>query len=90
MFEECWQFHSSFERKEEIVEQYKNLGGNSSVRAFTIGDDYIEVRFNGGSVYRYSYRSAGSDKIEQMKKLARQGRGLNSFIMRYVKMSYER
>ena len=72
------------------MEQYRNLNGNSNVRAFFIGDDYIDVLFDGGEVYRYSYRSAGSDKIEQMKKLARQGRGLNSFIMRYVKMSYER
>lgn len=72
------------------MEQYRNLNGNSNVRAFFIGDNYIDVLFDGGAVYRYSYRSAGMDKIEQMKKLARQGWGLNSFIMRHARKNYER
>ena len=69
---------------------YKNLDGNSSVRAFLIGDKYIEVQFNNGSIYRYSYKSAGIANVEQMKRMAIQGRGLNSFIMRNVKDKYER
>lgn len=72
------------------MEQYKNLGGNSNIKAFSIGDDYIDVFFGGGATYRYSYRSAGSAKVEQMKKLARQGWGLNSYIMRYARKDYER
>ena len=69
---------------------YNNLGGNSNVRAFSIGVDYIDVQFNGGSVYRYSYRSAGREKVEQMKRLAVQGIGLNSYIMRNARKDYER
>ena len=34
---------------------YKNLGGNSNIYAFLIGADYIDVQFNGGKIYRYSY-----------------------------------
>lgn len=69
---------------------YKNLGGNSNIYAFSIGDDYINVQFNGGRIYKYSYRSAGIDKVEQMKKLAVQGQGLNSYIMRKARYNYER
>lgn len=69
---------------------YKNLGGNSNIRAYFIGEDYIDVQFNGGAVYRYSYVSAGREKVEQMKSLAIQGVGLNSFIMRYARKNYER
>lgn len=68
---------------------YSNLGGNSNIRAFLIGDDYIDVEFNGGSVYRYSYKSAGREHVEQMKILAIQGSGLNSYIMRNVRTAYE-
>ena len=70
--------------------QYKNLGGNSNIHAFSIGTNFIDVQFNGGKTYKYSYYSAGREKVEQMKRLAIQGQGLNSYIMRYVKYNYER
>lgn len=69
---------------------YKNLGGNSSVRTFSIGTDYIDVQFSSGTPYRYSYKSAGIEKVEQMKKLAISGRGLGSYINRYAKYDYEK
>lgn len=70
------------------MQLYENRGDNSNIRAFEIGKDYIDVQFNGGKIYRYSYNSAGKDKIENMKKLALQGCGLNSYIMRYAKKDY--
>lgn len=72
------------------MENYSNLNGNSSVTAFEIGQDFIIVTFSDGSQYLYTYRSAGGAHIEQMKNLARAGRGLNSYIMRYVKTLYEK
>ena len=45
------------------MEQYLNLGGNSNVKAYSIGQDYIDVVFGRGARYRYSYRSAGIDKV---------------------------
>ncbi len=69
---------------------YKNLGGNSNIYAFLIGTDYIDVQFNGGKVYRYSYYSAGKAKVDQTKRLAMQGQGLNSYIMRNARDDYER
>ena len=68
---------------------YKNLGGNSGIRAYLTGTDRIDVQFDSGKIYRYSYRSAGRDKVEQMKKLAVQGQGLNSYITKNVRKDYE-
>jgi len=72
------------------MERYKNVGGDSGVTGYEIGSDYIRVQFSDGSVYLYTYASAGSNNIEQMKKLAKAGKGLNSFINRNVRKSYER
>ena len=69
---------------------YDNLGGNSGIVAFSIGPDYILVQFKKGNPYCYSYSSAGREKVENMKRLALQGHGLHSYIMRYAKMDYER
>jgi len=70
------------------MEIYKNLNGNSSVRAYEIGNDSITVYFTDGTIYLYNYQSTGPSNIEEMKVLARAGRGLNSFIMLYVKKAY--
>ena len=69
---------------------YKNIDGDSSIIAYEIGSDYIRVQFSNGKVHLWNYRSAGSANIEQMKKLAQIGNGLNSFIMRVVKNLYVR
>ena len=73
------------------METYKNLGGDSGVVAYEISSDRITVEFKGSSrLYVYSYASAGRNNVEQMKTLARSGRGLHSFIMRNVKDLYEK
>ena len=72
------------------MERYRNSGGDSGVFAFEIGSDYILVQFSGTSrTYKYSYRKAGQNHVESMKRLARSGSGLNSYINRYVKNLYD-
>jgi hypothetical protein len=78
------------DRRRIIMERYKNYGGDSGVIAYEIGVDSITVQFNTGSLYKYDYQSAGRSNIEEMKKLALAGQGLNSFIMRIVKNSYSK
>jgi hypothetical protein len=68
------------------MELYENAGGDSAIVAFEIGDDSITIRFMDGSVYVFTYRSAGSANVEQMKKYAHFGHGLNGFIRRFVGM----
>ena len=72
------------------MEHYKNTGGESGVAAYEIGSDYIKVKFSDGSIYHYTYLSAGSENIEHMKLLARGGNGLNAFINSTVRKNYER
>ena len=70
------------------MERYKNIGGDSGIAAYEMGDDSIRVQFQDGSLYLYNYRSAGSNNIEYMKELAIAGQGLNSFISRVVRKGY--
>jgi len=72
------------------MERYRNSGGDSGVSAFEIGLDYILVQFSGTArTYRYSYTKAGQNHVETMKRLARSGSGLNSYINRYAKKLYD-
>lgn len=71
------------------MERYANLGGGSSVWGFEIGDTWIKVQFTDYSIYTYSYGKAGMGNVETMKRLARAGRGLNSYIMTYCRYSYD-
>jgi hypothetical protein len=59
-----------------------NLGGNSSITAYEIGNDFIKVEFEGTKIYTYTYASAGAHHIEQMKILASKGVGLGSYIQK--------
>ena len=70
------------------MERYQNLGGNSGVVAYEIGQDFIRVQFSDGSIYLYTYASTGSHKIEHMKLLASNGQGLNSFIGTTVRKKF--
>jgi hypothetical protein len=75
-------------KKEINMERYKNIGGDSSVVAYEIEGDSIKVQFCDRSLFLYNYQSAGNNNIEQMKKLAIAGKGLNSFIRKVVKKRY--
>ena len=70
------------------MESYRNLSGNSGVVAYAIVDEGILVRFQDGGIYLYTYASAGRSKIERMRTLAAEGRGLSTFISRQVRDAY--
>lgn len=70
------------------MEQYKNLGRDSGVSFYEINSESVTVQFNTGKIYLYTYQSAGSQNIEEMKLLAKNGEGLNSFINRVVRKKY--
>jgi len=71
------------------MERYKNLSGDSGVVAYQIKPDSIDVKFEDGWIYLYTYKSAGAPHVEQMKVLAAAGRGLSTYIVRYVRKGYE-
>jgi hypothetical protein len=70
------------------MEKYKNLGGNSGVIQYAVAANSIEVEFNGGDAYLYTAESTGTEYVEEMKRLADQGRGLNTFINKHVEKHY--
>ncbi|MFL5764991.1 MAG: hypothetical protein ACJ77K_13690 [Bacteroidia bacterium] len=69
---------------------YKKLSGNTGVSGYEILKDGIIIRFQDGRTYLYTNRSAGAIAIGQMKQLAAAGKGLTTFINRYVKEKYEK
>ena len=73
-----------------MMTRYLNLGGNSNVKEFFIGEDYIDVVFKDRSIYRYSYASAGREHVDHMKILAHVGSDLNSYIKENVLEKYEK
>lgn len=70
------------------MQRYLNLNGNSSVAEYTYSSNFIDVSFNDSSLYRYDYNSTGINHVETMKSLANQGRGLCSYIQKFVRKRY--
>jgi hypothetical protein len=69
--------------------KYQNLNGNSGVTAYEIGDDFIRVQFTDGGIYLYTNNSSGAEHITEMKQLAKDGAGLNTYINQHVRKNYE-
>lgn len=70
---------------------YLNLHGDSNVKCYEIHDNYIDIIFyNTPLIYRYSNLKPGVLVLNELKRLATQGYGLNGYISRYVKKNYER
>jgi len=63
---------------------YENRSRKSPVVAYEFGDDSITIKFIDGSVYLYTYESAGNANVEQLKKYALIGHGLNGFLTRFL------
>ena len=72
------------------MKAYRNLSGRSGVTAYELGEGRIAVEFVDGARYLYTQRSAGKQHIARMQRLAQAGRGLSSYISRYVREAYER
>lgn len=63
------------------MKAYRDINGDSGVSAYDYGDDWIKVQFKGGAVYEYRAAKIGQANINNMKRLADGGDGLNSYIM---------
>ena len=63
---------------------YKSKSGKTSgVVAYEIGADWIDVLFSNYHKYKYTYGSAGKQKIEKMKLHALAGEGLSTYIAQH-------
>ena len=70
------------------MRKYKNISRDSGVTAFEIGNDYIKIKFRGPEIYTYNYIKPGKPRVEVMKTLALEGRGLSTFISQEVRDDY--
>ena len=60
----------------------------SGVVAYEIHDDSIDIEFANGDIYRYDETNPGAVDVELMKRFARAGRGLTTYISKYVRDRY--
>lgn len=69
-------------------ERYLNKSGKSGVFSYEIRPNQIIVNFINGSGYLYNNIKPGSFNIKKMQKLAKDGLGLNTFIVTEIKQRY--
>ena len=72
------------------MKPYKDESGNSGISAYRIEEKMIVIAFKTGEIYTYSYNKAGKKHVEEMKNLAEQGRGLTTYINKYVSDLYDK
>lgn len=70
------------------LQPYANRSGASGVVAFATGPRGIAVQFVDGSVYVYDLDRPGPAAVAEMKRLARAGQGLSTYISRHVRDGY--
>ena len=70
------------------MQEYKNLTRKSGVAAYEIGDDYIDIQYKNGNIYKYTYDSPGKNEVEALKLFAKEGKGLNSYINKTLLNKY--
>jgi RNase P subunit RPR2 len=72
------------------MKPYKNISRESGVKAYEIMTDRIRVLFvRADEVYTYSYSKAGKRHVDKMKELAEKGKGLSTYISKYVRDLYD-
>ena len=70
------------------MKKYKNSSGNSGVVKYEIKKDGILIEFEDGGLYLYDHCKPGSDTVQAMLGLAEAGRGLATFIKKFVRDNY--
>jgi hypothetical protein len=71
-----------------FMKAYKNLNGNSGITYYEIGEDFIDIRFeNKTDIYRYQ-NPISNHHLNEMKKLAVQGKGLGTYINQHPEVRY--
>jgi hypothetical protein len=69
---------------------YADVSGTSGIVAYEATPDAIIIRFVGGARYEYNEQKPGPAAVARMKALAANGRGLATYISRFVRESYFR
>lgn len=62
------------------MKRYRNRSSDAGVVAYDYGHDWIDLRFEGGRIYRYTAKTIGGVNLATMKTLADSGDGLTTFV----------
>jgi hypothetical protein len=71
-----------------MMQPYQAANGQSGVTAFKIEPGAITLRFRNDGTYRYDATRPGPAHVAEMQRLARQGKGLNTYVNKYVRKDY--
>jgi hypothetical protein len=71
----------------------KSFGEDTGVSHFNSGKNYIILKFlqptvDGRQVYLYNYDMPGKKHVENMKKLAEEGKGLSGYLNQFVRKNF--
>lgn len=67
------------------MENYSNLKKGSKIIGYELGSDYIKVWMKEESdPHTFTNESNGIDRVEMMKKMAKDGYGLHRYIKRNI------
>ncbi|HEY9105259.1 MAG TPA: hypothetical protein VIN58_01185 [Roseateles sp.] len=70
------------------LQRYARRHGDSGVVAYATGPRGIAVQFVDGSVYVYDVERPGRAHVAAMKRLAKAGEGLSTYISQHVRDCY--
>ncbi len=70
------------------MQHYQNLSGKSGVSNYAISDDAILVEFRSGATYLYTEAQVGKTNFSAMQDLAKQGKGLSTFIAQQIRKTF--
>jgi hypothetical protein len=70
------------------LQRYANRDGESGVVAYATGPAGIAVQFVDGSIYVYDTERPGPRHVAGMKRRAKAGSGLATYINQYVRGNY--
>ena len=71
------------------MKTYTNKKGNSGVKAYENGIDYIIVQF-GDWYYLYTIHIPGVQEVKEMKRLAEDSEDLSTYITQNIKTKFEK
>jgi len=63
---------------------YKNLSGDPTISSYEISQNQMIIEYTNGSAFLYNQTFSGTLNLFIMKDLAQTGKGLETYIQRFV------
>lgn len=70
------------------MQPYGKRDGSTGVVSWEDKSNGIVLRFADGSTYLYTYATPGRDEVQAMRRLAKKGQGLTTYVSQHVGSRY--